>query len=500
MALHDPPSHDHPPHPHNQVCTHITPIPLPADDCDRTHSMHAALSSLHAATSSFDAAMDSLLATTAYHRRRVRDLERRMARFRECLRRLDDVASSKPKDGEFDDGVVMVFCPGSYESALEGMESELATVREALDSSHDREREKGPVSSNGIPASNSAARAAADAAVRNALQSDVRMDNGQAVPSDAWLDHASMGLGVGRALAATDEQRSVPLLLGEDVGRGEAEYRRILDAMAIHASAKRDGFDRLEGLDEPGGGGIGGRGDDESVYSITSQMSAISVASSTRMTAGQRRRWHKQQQMRSMKAAGRSKSQVNPAAMLSPHPEIPSSSSQGTGTTTAMSAVAGRQQSLVGSHPYLCEVFHDSYGIGPEPARGLVDCSGFSSRCSREGGTEFYPPSSHVTDLLVFNTTRNSYGLAKSAASVAASAQSKSAKGTGEEGGGRPGAGAGISNSPVPVARKSQSSGGGNGVNKPSLANLVFKADATEAKAAGPSLDLPATLPHELAA
>jgi len=304
-------------------------------------------------------------------------------------------------------------------------------------------------------------------------------------------------LGVGRALAATDEQRSVPLLLGEDVGKGEAEYQRILDAMVINASMKQDGFDRLESLEEPGGGG---RGDDESVYSITSQMSTISVASSTRMTAGQRRRWHKQQQMQSMKAAGRSKSQMNPAMMLSPHPEIPSSSSQVTGMT-AMSTVAGRQQSLVGSHPYLCEVFHDSYGIGPEPARGLVDCSGFSSRCSREGGTEFYPPSSHVTDLLVFNTTRSSYGLAKSAASVAAaSAQSKSAKGTREEQGGRPGAGAGISNSPVSVARKSQSSGGGNGINKPSLANLVFKADATEANVAGPSLDLPATLPHELAA
>jgi hypothetical protein len=77
---------------------------------------------------------------------------------------------------------------------------------------------------------------------------------------------------------------------------------------------------------------------------------------------------------------------------------------------TNVTFVAGRQQSQMCSQPYLCEVFHDSHGIGSTPPRGLVDCPGYSSTRTREGGTEFYPPVSHITDLHVFNTARNSYG------------------------------------------------------------------------------------------
>jgi hypothetical protein len=76
------------------------------------------------------------------------------------------------------------------------------------------------------------------------------------------------------------------------------------------------------------------------------------------------------------------------------------------------SSISGRQQAISGSYPYLCEVLHDSYGIGSDPPQGLVDCSGFTSRRTREGGAEFYPPPSSVADLVVFNTSRESYGLA----------------------------------------------------------------------------------------
>lgn len=308
--------------PNQTICTQISRIPLPADDCDRIHSMHAALSSLGAATTSFDAAMDSLLAASAHQRRRVQALERRMTAFRACLRRFDRVAAFKTRNDALDEEMLVLLCPGSYESALEGMDLDLAQVRAALDAE------------TVATSTSNATRVAADAAVQTSLARDVRLDNGQAVPSDAWLDRASMGLGVGKALEATNQQRGIPLLLGETVRKGEIEYQHVLDTLVQHAAAThQDGFDRLEHLEESPGGDY--RGDDESVYSVTSHMSTISVASSTRMTAGQRRRWHKQQSMKGRTKA--SATQMHPT--LSTHVEASSQES----------AMAGRQQSLVGS-------------------------------------------------------------------------------------------------------------------------------------------------------
>jgi hypothetical protein len=306
------------------------------------------------------------------------------------------------------------------------------------------------------------------------------MDNGHAVPSDAWLDHASMGLGVEKALEESDEQRKVPQLFDEKNHKGDIDYDRVLDMLVLNASNsnKGEGLDRLESLEGPGVSGGGGKGDDESVYSVTSQMSAISVASS-RMTAGQRRRWHKQQQMM-QGVKGRSKTTQNPMhPMLSTHPEA-----------SSQSATADRQQSSMGSHPYLCEVFHDSYGIGTEPTKGLVECSGFSGRCTREGGAEFYPPSSHIPDLLVFNTTRNSYGLPAGAPLLGASAStSKSSKAV-------------VNEKEQSITHPVSPSAAGRkevvGAARAGLADLFFKTDAHTEENAMPTLDLPASLPQRI--
>lgn len=399
-----------------------------------------------------------------------------MEKFRECLRRLDEIASSKMKYGDLDDRVCMVYCPSSYESALEGMELELSKVHEELDSNL---QEKKKIATSSKISTSNLARSAADAAVQKALSRDVQMDDGQAVPSDAWLDHASMGLGVGKALEVTVEQRLMPMILAENRSKGEMDYHRILDTLLLNADESLntgEGLDRLERLEgAPAGGGVG-RGDDESVYSVTSQ---ISVTSSTRMTAGQRRRWQKQQ-----KKTKTSQPQMQP--MLSPHPEA---------TSNTVSAVAGRQQSFMGSPSYLCEVFHDSYGIGSQPAKGLIECSGYSAKRTSEGGTHFYPPSSHIPDLLVFNTTRKSYGIAEAASmagtQIAGKTSSlKSAEDTGDGNADvRP-------VSPTSAARKTQLAGSAN---KSSLAHLVFKADANNSGSkASPTLDLPASLPHAL--
>lgn len=417
-----------------------------------------------------------------------------MAKFRQVLGRLDEVAASKMKEGgDLDDRVCMVFCPDKYDVALKGMEAELAKVREESDINNTQQQQQQRL--NPLASGSDAVRSAADAAVQKSLMRDVQMDNGQAMPSDAWLDHASMGLGVGRALEVTNEQRSIPALLGEDIHRGESDYQRILDMLVLNHEASKDGnnrLDRLESLElSPGAGdGGGGGGDDESVYSVSSQMSGISISSSasTRMTAGQRRRWQKQQKMlqsgakaRTSSSKASSSSQMMMGRMptiLAPHPEAPSQ---------IMSAVAGRQQSFMGSQPYLCEVFHDSYGVGSEPAKGLVDCSGFSARGSREGGTGFYPPSSHVPDLYVFNTTRNSYGLSNNKVVTASPVSTKERK---------VGKTAARSVSPKVAGRRAQLSMS-ESVNKQSLAHLVFKADAHSDSSAKPALDLPASLPQQ---
>lgn len=284
---------------------------------------------------------------------------------------------------------------------------------------------------------------------------------------------------------------------------GDADYERILDALVLNASIGAspapdacEGFDRLESADES----MGGRGDDESMYSMTSQMSTMSTSSSSRMTAGQRRRWHKQQQMQTSArgGGGRASSSASRALQatttlsptLSTHPETPSQ---------VVSAVAGRQQSFLGSRPYLCEVFHDSYGIGTEPARGLIESNGFSARNTREGGTEFYPPSGHVPDLLVFNTARNSYGPARAAASASAGAPTSGATHTSSVEGASGGELGARGQASVPQGPPNASvRAAGAGAGKESLAHLVFKADAHADSRAAPALDLPASLPEGL--
>jgi hypothetical protein len=209
----------------------------------------------------------------------------------------------------------------------------------------------------------------------------------------------------------------------------EMEYRGILESLA-RAEHKGNIPGSLADLAHERSAG---EGDDESVHSATSKISTLSMASnvssSGRLTAGQRRRWHQQQQqLRNIKAGGvavpegKEEDGADSAFFVDKRTSA-AKSVLPTSNTSFSSFISGRQQSISGSHPYLCEVLHDSYGIGLDPPKGLVDCSGFSARGTRGGGTEFYPPPSSVADLMVFNTSRESYGLAyRRAAAIMGSA------------------------------------------------------------------------------
>ncbi|KAK1748884.1 hypothetical protein QTG54_000823 [Skeletonema marinoi] len=183
----------------------LTPIPLPADDYDRIHSTHAALSSLSAAATSFDAAMDSLVQTANQQHRRVHLLEKRAQRCREWISKLNHLVESKSNNGDndVDDAICTVFSPGTYEEALEGIQMKIDEVKGDLSTQK--------TSSSSISASD-ATRTASNAAVKQALIRDANTDDGEAVPSDLWLDLASVGVNVGRSIKATDTQRHVPLL------------------------------------------------------------------------------------------------------------------------------------------------------------------------------------------------------------------------------------------------------------------------------------------------
>ncbi len=417
----------------------LTPIPLPADDYDRTHSTHAALSSLHAAATSFDAAMDSLVQAAHQQQRRVHLLEKRAQRCREWIRKLNELAESKSINGHggVDDAICTVFSPGTYEEALEGIAMNIEEVKGDLSTKN---------TTTSSASASDATRTAANAAVKQALIRDANTDDGEAIPSDLWLDLASVGVNLGRAVKTTDTQRHVPLLLGALTGSSsgscmeEKEYGAILDSLAFSNTAMNPSVGMLGSNARLGYSNT--LGDDESVHSTTSKMSALTMTStamstSGRLTAGQRRRWHQQQQqMRNIKAGvattqpiDKSESQTlgeTKAVGNTSSSEATPPSSRLKSTTNPniyhsnISATRGRQQSVSGSHPYLCEVLHDSFGIGTEPKRGLVDCSGFSARGNREGGSEFNPPLSSIDDLTIFNTTRESYGMANRRAAAAA--------------------------------------------------------------------------------
>ena len=406
----------------------LTPIPLPADDYDRIHSTHAALSSLHAAATSFDAAMDALTQTADQQQRRVRNLEKRAQRCRQWISKLNDLVESKSSSvnkGEgynVDDAILTVFSPGTYEEALQGIQMKIEEVKGDLSTQK--------TSSSSTSASD-ATRIAANAAVKQALIRDANTDDGEAVCSDLWLDLASADGNLGRSVKATNMQRHVPLLLGalNSSASGncmeEKEYGAILDSLVLSSNSMNStamSNARLGYSHTPG--------DDESVHSTTSKMSAITMTStamstSGRLTAGQRRRWHQQQQqMRNIKAGVATKQPSDKSESQSGSEAVGNSSSDATTSSQIKSppnthnylsniSTKGRQQAVSASQPYLCEVLHDSFGIGTVPNKGLVDCNGFSGRGNREGGTEFNPPLSSIDDLTIFNTTRESYGLAK---------------------------------------------------------------------------------------
>ncbi|KAL7513755.1 hypothetical protein ACHAXN_011044 [Cyclotella atomus] len=394
-----------------------TPIPLPSDDYDRPHTTTALLASLRCTTSSFDAVMDSLHSSVSHRVQRVVLLEKRVARAHALISKLETMYENNDK-GLI--GVCRIEYPSDYKEALKGIEHDLNKVKTSQ-----------------LSALN-AAKSAADSAIRSALKRDATMDDGEAIPSDAWLDQASMGIGgLAHSLEVAEAQRRVPLLYGSLIGehamegRGnrcmdEMEYRGILDSMAkSNAETKVRIPESLADLAHSHTDG-----DDESVHSASSKMSALSMSSSSgRMTAIQRRKWHEQQQqLRNIKAGGVVVPEGEEEGGISANNAANRSKPTFKPATNSSSYMAGRQQAISGSHPYLCEVLHDSYGIGSDPPKGLVDCSGFSSRRTREAGTEFYPPPSSVGDLNVFNTSRDSYGLANRRAAAASAAMNEENK------------------------------------------------------------------------
>lgn len=198
-------------------------------------------------------------------------------------------------------------------------------------------------------------------------------------------------------------------------------------------------------------GGLGGIGgdDDVSVQSMTSRVSALSVASagvgggshgappssSGRTTAAQRRRWQQQQKQLRRRQEGTSTSDAattgstgggssgsGSGGSAPPPPSVPfrapsSSNSSAAFSSPSPPSSSRRQQPYTGSQPYLCEVLHDSYGTGAAPPRGLSDCHGFSASAGgifggrMEGAcADFFPPASTAGDLMVFNTSRPAYG------------------------------------------------------------------------------------------
>lgn len=340
-----------------KTCTEMTPIPLPADDYNHEHGIFALLASLSAMAASTDASFDTISDAIRRIEERIRSLSSRVAVFRENIAKLD-------KKGE----KIVLLCPESYDEMLESARAYLESMKGRIELV--RARSKGESSSL-----MEAVRRASNDAVKASLRRDNLQDDGNAVPTDSWLDSAEMGVGAGRAARVAARQMEVPPCLGAvqpRVDLEDAEYMSMLDGITLGSGAS--GADRRASLAPPEERGESAFQDDASVISALSTVTA--ATSSGRVTSRQRRRMQKEQQ----------RSRALGAMVKSQH--------SATSTTTVDGTDAGRQsamnpfenvQSVQGLHllgsQYLCDNLHDTYG---------VDMKG----------------SSNVSDLLVFNTSR----------------------------------------------------------------------------------------------
>ena len=330
----------------------VARIPVPTDNYDTPHSTIAAVTSLRAMAVAVDAAMDSLLLSVQRQSAAVEEVSDRAGRYQSRLAKL------RCGDGEVGEG------GGCCSEDAEGGGSRAPPLHISLPTSYDE------TSGLAQQVNRQRRRASAVAAVRDAthravravLRADRDLDDGGAVPSDAWLDRptafdesAECASAVGSM--SVPSLRSQVLLFGDEV----AYYEDATAASAAGSASAAEATARSS----TGASFCLDVDDADDDASVRTGLTALSLTSRVAASDGpggsatERRRQRQQLQMEKKRRERRLRQQQ----------QQQSASEERTTTGAAATiedifdrASASRQQVLSGSRAYLCDVLHDAYG------------------------------------------------------------------------------------------------------------------------------------------
>ena len=356
-------------------------VPAPTDSYDHASSTRANLASMNALMAAFDASMNSLNDALDAEMQRLNMLESKLDKKHEDGKKNNDMKlhnSSK---------LTTITCPSTLEQAL--LDPCLSHH------SHHRDGHRDDTSSYILSKAYTAQQEAHTAILSVLKQEAITMEM-SAKPSDEWLDRASAFELQQACSSARDKNRVPPLFTSlhnsiPDGARGSSQSI-MMQEVEYYKEARRN-----EICVNPTGTAHNIKQDyskenddnsvmDQSVMSgrrtVYSTMGNQSVSShNTQGTAAHRRR------QRKVHAAMRAKNRQGGGDGESMR-ELGESG-------TALNISASRQHLITGSLPFVCEMIHDTHGIGKMDGGGV------------------FPPLESVGDLFYHGTKDLAYNIGK---------------------------------------------------------------------------------------
>lgn len=328
-------------------------IPAPTDSYDHDSSTRANLASMTALMSAFDASMDSLNDAIDDEMKRLDAIQSRSI--------IVDPVKKNGTSTTTTTTITKITCPSTLEQALDD------------DANH---ADPSSFLSNAYKAHQ-----IASAKILSILKQEahtMETTPNQPLPSDEWLDRAS-AFQLKQVCSSAKEKNRVPPLfiskdnsLGDVRGRGcsvmrqEAEYYKEARKRNEIFKVKKDKEE-----DDMNQSVMSGR---RTVYSTMGNQSVASYA--TQATAACRRRQRKAHAATTRRTNGNGQG---------------GDVGESGGLASASNISTSRQQLATGSLPFVCEMIHDTHGLGKMDGSGI------------------FSPVEHVCDLFYYGTSTMAY-------------------------------------------------------------------------------------------
>lgn len=338
-------------------------IPAPTDSYDHDSSTRANLASITALMSAFDASMDSLNDAIEDEMKRLDSIQSR-SKIGDPVKTAErdiDMSTSGTISTSTSTTITKITCPSTLEQALDD------------DANH---ADPSSFLSNAYKAHQ-----IASAKILSILKQEAQtMETtpNQPLPSDEWLDRAS-AFQLKQVCSSAKDKNRVPALfiskdnsLGDTRGRGcsvmrqEAEYYKEARKRNEIPKVKKDKEE-----DDMNQSVMSGR---RTVYSTMGNQSVASYA--TQGTAAFRRRQRKVHAATTRRTNGNGQG---------------GDVGETGGLVSASNISTSRQQLATGSLPFVCEMIHDTHGLGKMDGSGI------------------FSPVEHVCDLFYHGTSTMAY-------------------------------------------------------------------------------------------